>query len=170
LTDASHDLKHLILDRKVYLNGLPLPPSCNSIYATFKGRRIRSKGLCEFVKFVGQWGLINRSSAREAMEVCQFWIQKGYFLKVSAQISFLKSQIFTKDGKVKELDASNRMKALHDAISTNILHIDDRYFWSVSIEKVVGPRQEANLIIEPIRCQFLNGEVTQKAEQLLAGS
>lgn len=168
--DTKGGLQQFLGEQKIYLEGLPLPPSENSMYPTFNGRRIRSKALVQFLRDVKYWQLANKTSALQAREVCQFWIQKGYFLRVSAIVFFEKSQLFTKIGGIKQLDSANRMKGLFDAIATEILAIDDRYFWSVSIEKVVGPRKESSVIIEPVRCRFMqDGAVPQKAEELLAG-
>lgn len=161
--------REFLEEQKVYLNGLCLPPTENSLYPTFNGRRIKSKALLQFQRDIHYWRMLNKTTALQARETCQFWIQKGYFLKVSALVFFKKEKIFTKDGRVKQLDASNRMKALHDAISDQILSIDDRYFWSVSIEKVVGDKEGVNVIIEPIRCQFMSGGIPQKPEELSAG-
>ncbi len=149
-----------LLDKKIYLNGLPNPPSCNALYPTFRGRRIKSKALIEFTRSVGYWGLAHKLTVLEAREVCQYWISVGYFLKLSAEINFKKERIFCKDGRVKKMDASNRIKALHDSISESILCIDDSYFWSVSIEKMVSDLECVNVTIEPVRCQF-NGGIPQ---------
>ena len=42
--------------------------------------------------------------------------------------------VFNLDGTAKKLDSSNRIKVLEDAIA-EATGIDDRYFWSVHIEK-----------------------------------
>lgn len=168
MTDVSPEFLKVILKQKINLVGLPISPSENSMYPTFNGRRIKSKALVQFQRDVNHWRLANKICALQAREICQLWIKNGYFLKVSVIISFEKSQLFTKDGRAKQLDASNRIKGLHDAIAEYILAVDDRYFWSVSIEKVVGTKQESNVTIEPILCQFFDGSVPQKAEELSA--
>lgn len=64
---------------------------------------------------------------------------------------FEKSRILSKKLLPKQLDVSNRLKALHDALAKALL-IDDCHFFRISAEKQIVPdkRQEGvTVFIEP---------------------
>ena len=75
---------------------LPLPPSINSYFATFQGRRIISKAGREFKKFTADYCLVNQ-------------IPKFGPSRLSMTI-----RIHPRDRRINDL--SNRIKALEDAL------------------------------------------------------
>jgi hypothetical protein len=52
-------------------------------------------------------------------------------------MGFEPGRLFTKDGRRKKLDASNRIKPIHDALA-EILGIDDRFFYTGQSEAVLA--------------------------------
>lgn len=58
---------------------------------------------------------------------------------VEFSVFFLRSAVYCLDGRVKSLDAMNRLKAICDLLA-GALGIDDRYFFKVSVEKLVADK------------------------------
>jgi hypothetical protein len=119
-----------------HLQLFPMPPSSNNIYLTLKNRRrVKSKEMREFERDAVQWSMAMGSQldqARSLAKICQ--AQKNLAVDVHCQFFFKRERIRCKDGTPKRLDTSNRFKALHDMLS-QILKLDDCYFWHVSGEK-----------------------------------
>lgn len=99
---------------------LPMPPSTNGLFATFKGRRIITR---EYKAWRAEAeGLINLA-----------WQQNGH-------PSFLRHMSLTIHVGLNYCgDISNRVKAIEDAIGKAIPDFpDDRYYDRVIVERVPG--------------------------------
>ena len=120
---------------------LPLPPSENEIYRNVPGvGRAATQELRNWRAQVKLWMLQNKSE----VERVQSWVQaleNPLVLDISSVFVFHQPRLWTKDNRPKRLDASNRIKALHDAVS-EILGIDDKHLWSGSFEKMECARLE----------------------------
>lgn len=129
------------------LRGIPIPPSVNGQYATVmvKGRPIRipSKEYKQYKKDFAAWVLINKELVMHARRLIIEW---NSTLELSMYCCFEKSRLITKDGRCKNLDISNRSKALHDLLS-EALQIDDSIFVSTPMEKVIADNVEGVIIV-----------------------
>lgn len=114
---------------------LPLPPSENEIYRNVPGiGRAATQALRNWRGLVQVWMLQNKSE----MQRVRAWVREQpepLVLNISSAFVFHKPRLWSKQGVPKQLDASNRIKALHDAVA-EILGVDDRHLWSGSFEKM----------------------------------
>lgn len=129
----------------VLLSGFPVPPTTNNLYISVGKRRVPSKQLRIYKQQVHTWYLENLSEAKEA----------ALYLKGKGPLALHlvwfapKVRFYTKDGSIRRLDASNRIKACEDAIS-EILGINDCIFFKTGIEKKVDDRKESvDILITP---------------------
>lgn len=98
-----------------------LPPTTNHLFLTLKtGVRVRTK---EYVRFVKNCEKLVHGTLDPDCE---------YELSV-----VVTAPIYTKAGKLRKWDASNRVKALEDVLAER-LGIDDRQFMRVVVEKRHG--------------------------------
>jgi hypothetical protein len=120
------------------INGFPMPPSVNQLYAWSPraGRMVKSKLCGAYERTVGKWILTNGSQ----LEQLRLFTKDlgAYVFDVDAMFYMERKAIICKDGKPKKNDTSNRIKALHDVLSS-IVGVDDSYFWSLSADKQVLP-------------------------------
>jgi len=146
-----------------------MSPSENQMYPTGKhGRRFPSQHLKKFRQNITFWTFQNAINVKSARMLCKRWLEEGKFIHVDATFGFPNEKLFTKKNTVKVLDTSNRIKALHDALSTDILLIDDRYFWSMSAIKIVVPDQMGPSVwvwIEAVECPVMVSDKTQCGER-----
>ena len=106
------------------LKNLPLPPSINNLYATYKGHRIKSVEGKVFDKKIQYYKLKHMLLLEEIS-----LFLKDKCIKVDRYFVFHKSRVFCKNGDIKKLDVTNYVKSLDDGLSL-LLGIDDRYFKS----------------------------------------
>lgn len=129
----------------------PIPPTTNHLYATFRGRRVPSKEYAQFKRATKVWAKDRDVQLKVARDFCYSYITKGYWIQFSLFICLKHERIWTKDGSVKSLDGSNRIKATHDLMS-DLLQIDDRFFAVGSTEKVLAKDEEKSIIIlKPVK-------------------
>lgn len=114
---------------------LPLPPTVNHAYATVKGRRILTT--------------VGRVYKRSVIEIIVreidtitdgFWTQCA---PMSLEIELFFPELENKGwssgkskSRYKQIDASNRVKLIEDAVS-EALGVDDRHFFDVIVRKRV---------------------------------
>lgn len=122
----------------IRLYWIPLPCSINRAYANAKtsgiitnSRRFKSKEYQEFEQAFNDWALVFQQEIRNARNILKNNTTK---LKLEITCYMPYEKLFTKEGKFKKWDASNRIKALEDLLS-KLLHIDDCSFFKVSSEK-----------------------------------
>lgn len=121
----------------VLLTHLPMPPSENQLYPSMKsGRRISSKALIDYQRQMRDWRMINLTKAAEAKRRVDVWLMGGNVLTIEIVLGFHSSDLYTKKGDVKKMDAANRVKAFNDCLGEFILDQDDKMFFEVRVEKV----------------------------------
>lgn len=131
----------------IYFFGVPLPPSSNHQYATIMrhGRPIRipAKETKDYEKIFKAWLLSNKDAIKSARESIVEWKKP---LSISMVVAFKRERLVTRDGRLKRLDVTNRIKAIHDLMS-DALGIDDSLFISCPTEKVVADNYEEQVVI-----------------------
>lgn len=159
----------------IWLKGLPVPPSANSMYLTNvhkkwktnkKGAQYMGVGTSkrksnELVTFQTKClsyrnSLIQNNS--RIFQIIKKYIDEGFTLRVDTFIAIEHERIWTKDNTPHQIDADNRRKALQDGLSM-IIGVDDKYIFSGNIEKVtcVNKEFEQCLIrITPFRARTLD--------------
>lgn len=133
---------------------LPMPPSSNHMYKLFRrGRKtfhVPSKELKTFQNEMILYPRVHKLEFLSAKHTVLAWINAGQGLEISCQFFFHYSRLFTKDGRVKKLDVSNRIKALHDCLC-RLLGIDDSVFFRVSAEKGTAHADLDEMVMVDIR-------------------
>lgn len=91
-------------------------------------------------------------------------------IRIDLYIAFTPSRLFTKDGRRKQLDASNRIKPIHDALA-DILGIDDRFFYTGQSEAVLADGGSECVLVKmrlaPVRTM---SDVTREMEATMRRS
>jgi len=64
-------------------------------------------------------------------------------LELKLKFYFQHQDLYTKKNEVKRLDVTNRIKIIEDQLAQHI-GIDDRYFFKVTAEKILGDHQYVN--------------------------
>lgn len=119
------------------LDKFPMPPTSNNLYASFRGRLIKSAAGREFDKKALHYKLMNGRKIGEIKK--EIALRSGIgpiCLHVDTQFVFFRNRIVDKAGQMKRCDSSNRLKSCHDALAS-ILGIDDCFFVSGSFSKAV---------------------------------
>ena len=116
------------------LTGFPLPPSANGLYKSVGRRRAKSSDYLAFERSAIAWMRWHTIEIDEARELTLLTGPNRY-IHIDCVFYMLRERIICKSGLPKKNDTSNRLKALHDALS-QILGIDDCYFFSGSFDKV----------------------------------
>lgn len=97
--------------------------------------RVPSK---EYAQFKREFEALSLSSELKGVRA---WCKEEEALGIHFTFFFPLNRLFTLDGRIKKLDASNRVKAAQDALAS-MLEIDDSKFFEVSAKKLVGPKEE----------------------------
>lgn len=120
---------------------LPLPPSTNELYSTFVRRgavnRVPSRALNEFKREMDKWAAEHREAIEECSKMVHKWLRLGLFVRMEIDVFFLQERVFTKEGKAKKNDVSNRIKALEDCLCSH-LRFDDKNIFEVVARKRTG--------------------------------
>ncbi len=136
------------------ISGLPMPPTSNNSYCTNRrtGQRFPSKDLKEFKQAMKDWCAENRKTVLDvrAIMVAPFLFEQAY-LRVDRYFGFPPGRIFSKANLPKRMDVSNRIKAMDDALSEEILGLDDSWFFSGSEHKAISQEAGVILIISKIK-------------------
>lgn len=134
------------------LTKFPMPPSSNQLYASFKGRFIKSVEGRRFDSSAKAFELINcrklDAIKAEMAKTKSFWF-------IDTKFVFIRSRIIGQKGQIKRLDASNRIKATHDALA-KMLGVDDSLFVSGSFSKVICEHAGQEQVIITISACELN--------------
>lgn len=116
---------------------LPIPPSSNNQY--FLARRgkktyhIPSEELRDFKRTMAMYPS-TCTDFLMSKHIIQGWVNEGLQLAISSVFFFKSERLFTKKDLPKRLDCSNRIKALHDSLSS-LLEVDDSWFFQVFAQK-----------------------------------
>lgn len=124
------------------LKGFPLPPSSNQLYSSVRGRLVKSM---EGRKYSNLVQIYKIKKFREVDKIASAF-KPDELLNVETIFVFAKKRIVGVKGQIKKLDASNRIKQLHDGLST-ILGIDDCRFVSGTFSKATCENESEEQVI-----------------------
>lgn len=136
----------------ILLSGLPIPPSSNHQYKLFrrggKTYHVPSKELIQYREAMEayRYSAPNFLLAKEQMKA---WMRCERIFEVNAMFFFHFKRLFTKQMTVKKFDVSNRLKSLHDCLST-LLEVDDSRFFKIGAEKAVGANHCHEMVVVEI--------------------
>lgn len=114
------------------LKKIPIPPTSNNLYSSVRGRLIKSIEGRKYEAALKLYSLRNFKLIEKIKEQ----LKPNDTLRVECYFIFHKNRIISKKGEYKKLDATNRIKALHDALS-EMIGIDDKQFISISADKII---------------------------------
>jgi hypothetical protein len=133
------------------LTRFPLPPSSNHLYASVGGRLVKS---IEGRKYDSYLQLYKLRKFKD-LETISKAFQEADILHIETTFVFAKNKIVGKKGQIKKLDASNRIKQLHDGLS-KLIGIDDCRFVSGAFSKATCEREnEEQVIVKISRSELL---------------
>lgn len=115
-----------------HLNGFPMAPTSNQMYASVRGRLIKSNAARIYEQRCKAWSY---SKLHLLEEIKTMVGDKA--LRVDMCFIFPKSRLFTQKETIKKLDYSNRIKAAQDCLSA-LLDIDDSHFFCGYKEKAIS--------------------------------
>lgn len=125
--------------KALVIPNFPLPPSENQLYRNVpRVGRVSTQEHKNYKRECESWALANKRY-REAFQQIYSEYQ-NYVVKVDSYFVMKHERLWTKDGRAKKIDASNRIKASNDELA-KFLGVDDRAFFSVSGEKVTGEHE-----------------------------
>lgn len=129
--------------KKVFLLGLPFPPSVNQLFSG-KTRRYTSEAYKAFKWEFDLWS--NQRSIRFMLPTTKKFLAQEIektngIIDIEFEFYFDRSTIITKQNKPKRNDTSNRIKGIEDSI-TELIGIDDAYFWNGRFKKLVTQYKE----------------------------
>jgi ADP-dependent phosphofructokinase/glucokinase len=136
-----------------YFDKVPMPPSVNQAYVNAGKKRVASSQLRLFKKECMLWACKNRDEITTAKKKISQFIDRGYEISLSFRFFFPEEKLFTKKGKAKKIDTSNRIKSAEDAIC-RILDFDDKYVFELKAVKELGPTECFSVIVSPIDIKF----------------
>lgn len=126
-----------ILPDSVTFKRFPMSISSNQLYASVRGRLIKSSAGRHYVAKTYLWANKNRSVVNKLKEIL-----RGKTLRVDCAFYFPREKLLTKKNTLKRLDWSNRLKILHDCLS-DIIEVDDSHFISGYCCKKISDNDEA---------------------------
>ncbi len=135
-----------------FFNALPMPPSVNACYENAGKRRIKSPKLLAFHAEMRAWALPIVRELRRINGIIVASTNKK--LVFDFVFYFGPGKIYTKSGQIKQLDVSNRIKAIEDVLC-GMIGIDDRLVFKVMAEK-----RESNMDRVSLEIRFLPEEHT----------
>jgi len=119
---------------RIWLYGFPMPPQSNHLYEGTK-RRYASATLMDYRRAVRDWAMVNLRELHLGTARVGKWLNSGSFLRADRFFFFSHGRVFSKTKNlVQVLDASNRIKAVDDAVC-GLFGIDDKNIFSGSEEK-----------------------------------
>ena len=121
----------------VVFKNYPMSPSSNSLYASFRGRLIKSNEGRLYVKRVQAWAAPHQKTVLKLREIL-----KDKTLRVDYSFFFPRSKLITKKNTIKKTDFTNYIKAAQDALS-DLIGVDDSHFISGYFEKRISGNDES---------------------------
>lgn len=131
----------------ILIHSFPMPPSHNALYRNVPGvGRVATQELKDYKRECEVYALKNARMFREVRQLIFGKWKDFQSYKIDYYFVFKKERIYTKEGKAKKLDVSNRVKAAQDALCY-ILGFDDKNIWNSTCEKTCGEVEGVHCVI-----------------------
>ncbi len=124
------------------LKRFPMPPTSNRLLMPCRGRLIKSVEYRAYEQKVVSFHMRNITNLAEIEHA----FKGNKFLRIDTLFVFAQKRLISKKNEVKSLDASNRIKIVHDVIS-KLIHIDDKYFTCGYFEKAFCEAENEEQVI-----------------------
>lgn len=118
----------------IKLNNFPFPPSTNVLYKNSGRGRVKTHQYKEYEHECEAWEWDNIDLIRKAIKKV-----KGKLVTLELEVYAPKSTWYTKAGKPKKIDVTNRVKALEDCLF-KMLDIDDCHVFKCTQEKCISDK------------------------------
>jgi len=133
------------------LDEFPLAPQSNNMYRNLRfGGRVKSTEYKQFERAACAWADKRATLIAKIRPELELIVARRQWIRVHTFFCLPYDMIFTKTKSAKSVfqkwDASNRIKATHDALST-ALGIDDRHFSVGNAEKILTEVEPYTLIV-----------------------
>lgn len=132
------------------LKKYPLNSSSNKMYASVRGRFIKSKLARLYESEVFDYYLRNKNAINKIKSI----ITDKNLIKLDTYFIFHKDRLIGKQGQIKKLDCTNYLKSSHDTLMA-LLNIDDKQIISGHYEKIACDNIEDEQIIFEIKLTSL---------------
>lgn len=123
------------------LKRFPMPPTSNRLLAPYNGRLIKTRECRDYDAKVNQYKLRNFKILEEIK--IEF---DNKLIVIDSFFVFSKKRLISKEGQIKKLDASNRIKVAHDNLS-RIADLDDKNFVCGFFEKLYCEHEKDEQVI-----------------------
>ena len=133
-------------------------PSVNeSLMAQYRtGRLIHTPVYRNWKSHIQFYKASNRGQLVYAQKMLTDYVNKNKFpaLKVDCYHCFSITDLWTKNGKPKQIDGNNRIKGALDAVSW-LIDVDDKYFFEGDSAKIIGNNKDrrTHIRILPTACR-----------------
>lgn len=137
------------------LNGVPFPPTVNQLYAG-KSIRYKSDKAKAYDTEVDLWYLKNIKTVKAIRtKLRPYKFADHTFLSFKLDFLVPYETLYSKQGKLKKIDVSNRVKALLDKLS-ELFDVDDNRFFLKNVEFCIGNTKCVNIEITDTMIRTVN--------------
>lgn len=105
--------------------------------------RVKAASYRKYEREFATWCLIHRPALHKVVKA----LQGEMSLVIKLNFQFLHGRLFCKDGRIKKLDVSNRLKCFLDLLSKALLFDDSRFF-EINCKKTVALREGVDIKID----------------------
>jgi len=146
------------------LKDFPLSPSANQLYKNRRGGRCKTDIYKEFLGECDIWSLTRRRKLEQIHKHFMKEIHNVKWIQVSMYVHLEPAKMYTKGGKLKKIDVSNRVKAAHDVLS-DFIEIDDKYFCLGNTEFILSDVNKITFVLKS-KSQMTNKDLKDELKKI----
>lgn len=128
------------------LVNFPLPISSNKLYSSFRGRLVKSQAGREYDTKVETFVLFNKRKVEAMRKHVYDLLDESPYLSITTIFVIHQNRVLTKQGKLKKIDVSNRLKQTHDCFS-KVIGLDDSHFVNPIVHLATCRNEEEEQVI-----------------------
>ncbi len=121
---------------RIVINDFPMPPTLNKLFYSVEKKRKKDgsvyrkwkkdKVYKDYISLCHEWAFRHYLKVKDIKKQIA---ESSNLIRLDTYFIFPYLKIFSRSGAVRKMDASNRLKALHDTFST-LISVDDSFFFS----------------------------------------
>ncbi len=143
---------------KMKLTNFPIPISSNKLYSSFRGRLVKSQAGRQYDNQVQTFVLFNKRKIEAFKKHVHSLLEESPYLSITTVFVFRRNRILTKQGKMKKIDVSNRLKQTFDHLA-KMLEIDDNVFINpIAQLAICDDEKDEQVIISVNKAELLKYE------------